>query len=115
MTRLYVCGPVTGHADLNRPAFEQDARELEAAGYDPLVPHSFVPPDATWRDAMELCLERIPECDGLALLPGWDGSDGATAEVAIASSRGIPALPFTDWISASALNGTDTQTAGEVA
>lgn len=107
MTRLYVCGPVTGHADLNRPAFDIAAARLQDAGYDTLVPHSFVPPDATWRDAMELCLERIPECDGIALLQGWDESDGATCEVAIASSRGIPTLPFTGWISASAFKGGD--------
>lgn len=31
--RLYVAGPVTGMADLNRPAFER----LEAARYSPLL------------------------------------------------------------------------------
>lgn len=105
--RLYIAGSVTGYADLNRPMFDLAASCLKAAGYDTLVPHSFVPPDATGGEAMELCLERLKECDGIALLEGWENSVGAWMELTEARAHGMESLPFTDWISASAFKGGD--------
>ena len=44
--RIYVIGPVTGHADLNRPTFESARAELSAAGHEAVIPHDFIPADA---------------------------------------------------------------------
>lgn len=98
--RLYVCGPVTGRPDLNRPAFEEARGALEAAGYEAIVPHGFVPPDADHRSAMRLCISRLSrsDIDGIALLSGWRSSKGARCEVEVARAVGIEALSCRTWI-----------------
>ncbi len=87
--RLYVSGPVTGMELLNRPAFERAGRRLEAAGYDVLLPHWFVPSGADWERAMRACVETLVKCDGVALLPGWGASRGAKLERRLALALGM--------------------------
>lgn len=97
--RLYVCGPVTGRPGLNRPAFEEARRALEAAGYEAIVPHDFVAPDAEHPAAMRLCIATLcnGDIDGVALLGGWRSSRGALCEVEVARAVGIEALSCRTW------------------
>lgn len=95
--RLYVSGPVTGMADLNRPAFERAAAVLEAAGHSALLPHWFVPPGSDWQSAMRRCVETLARCDGVALLPGWERSRGANAECDLAIAIGMPVRVLDAW------------------
>ena len=100
--RLYVCGPVSGRPDRNRVAFERARYTLIVAGYDVVIPHDIIPEDAddaTERDAiMQACMDRIDECDGVALLSGWAGSRGATQEVDHACSKHIPVGHIGHWV-----------------
>ena len=97
--RLYVIGPVTGRRDLNRPAFEAARVELDEAGYDATIPHDVVPPDATREQAMRASVRMLLECDGVAVLPDWSGSDGAKLEKKVADACGIYAHDVDAWVS----------------
>lgn len=95
--RLYVAGPVTGVPDLNRPAFDCAAERLEAAGHSPLLPHWFAPAGADWQTAMRRCVETLVRCDGVALLPGWESSRGASLESDLAAGLGMPVMALDEW------------------
>lgn len=93
---VYVCGPVTGYSDLNRPLFEAAAEQLSEAGMDPVVPHDFVPWDAAREEAMRLCLCVLCAggIDALAVLPGFSDSDGSCLEIAVAEAVGVSVYPI---------------------
>lgn len=108
---LYIAGPITGVRDYKR-RFERASMRLATAGYDPLSParnHPKANPGLTsglvsrtfptWHDWMRAGLTLLVEVDGVALLPGWEDSEGASWEKRIAEAvLGIPALPLDDWI-----------------
>ena len=74
--KVYISGPVTGHEDRNLGAFLDAARRLAEAGYEPVLPHSVVPEDAGWPQALLASVHSMLECDGVAMLPGWEHSQG---------------------------------------
>ena len=76
MARLYISGSVTGIEDDNLSAFEIAQKELEAAGTSYPVPYY----------------------DGVALLPGWEQSDGAKLKKAVAEACGIPVKTVDEWL-----------------
>ena len=98
--RIYVIGPVTGHADLNRPTFEAARARLTAAGHEAVVPHDFVPADATHARAMRMSLCWMlftGRVDGVALLSGWESSPGALLERAVAAQCRIRCADVMTW------------------
>lgn len=62
MSRVYLSGPMSGIPDHNKPAFHARAAEFRA----------------------------LVECDAIAVLPGWQRSEGASLEVAIAKALRLP-------------------------
>lgn len=107
--RLYVSGPVTGEPNGNRVDFLQAGQLLEYAGHEATAPHEFVPAEATHEQAMLLCINELttvgeagghfePVYDGIALLPGWEQSEGAKLEKAVAEACGIECRPLADWL-----------------
>lgn len=111
MTRLYLSGPVTGIRDDNRLAFSWAQNRLMDVGYEPFIPHKIVEPDDTHETAMLLCVNEltgrtqkpgirhpVPCYDGLALLPGWEQSEGAKLEKAVAEACGIPVKTVDEWL-----------------
>jgi hypothetical protein len=96
--RIYVIGPVSGHDDLNAPAFEHARTALFEAGYMPLIPHDFVSADADWLAAMKRSLETLAKADAIALLEGWQTSNGARIEWNIARSLGIEIATVDEWL-----------------
>jgi hypothetical protein len=107
---LYIAGPMRGIAWFNYPLFDRVAKELREAGnevispadedrmhdgFDPYANPSHANPDAcTFPKTMDLqktvrrCLEAVLRCDEIVLLPGWENSQGALAELAIAAWMG---------------------------
>ena len=94
--KVYICGPVTGYSDLNLPVFEAAAEQLREAGMEPVLPHDFVPDDASHAEAMDICLERFYAGDiaAVAVLPGFSDSSGSRKEIETATSISIPVYPI---------------------
>ena len=102
--KLYIAGPMTGLPDFNYPAFFAAAKDLRARGYGPINParvrSNVVKPPTTWLDFMRHSLRDIADADGIATLPGWRASRGASLEVDIARRLELPVRPVQDWITA---------------
>jgi hypothetical protein len=93
--KLYLCGPMTGYADLNHPAFYAAEEQLKSKGYEVinparmdeelgLDPHKGVMEPDFLKDAAKRDLDAVMGCDGIVLLPEWEASKGAKAELAVA-------------------------------
>lgn len=92
MKTIYISGPMTGIEKLNREAFENAERFLRECGYFPINPHRF-PEQNSYEDYLLLDLEMIAmAADAIALLPGWEKSNGAKKELAAAISLGLEIL-----------------------
>lgn len=102
--QIYVAGPMRGYPHWNFDAFANatwhlrgryritviDPSEMDMMqGFDPFVvtEEEFTRQD--WHAAMRRDFRRILECDGIALLPGWEKSEGAKAELFVARTIGI--------------------------
>ncbi|MFK9079649.1 DUF4406 domain-containing protein [Pseudomonas neuropathica] len=102
--RLYLAGPITGFEDFNFPAFNKMAADLRARGYIVENPaeHGVVV-DAEWGDYMAYDMTRLGLCGLVAVLPGWENSNGARLEVRIARELGMPVVNAYDLISTESL------------
>lgn len=120
MPRLYISGPVTGIPEGNRPAFEEAQKELEAFGYAASKPHDFIKPGCPHDEAMFISIRQLtvgqfidgmppyqgfgivnevrPYYHGVALLDGWEQSDGAKLEKQVAEACGIPCKTVDEWV-----------------
>lgn len=97
--RIYVAGPMTGLPEYNLPAFAAATLELQSLGHDAVNPgHRGVIPGYTWQDYMRDALRLLLDCDAVALLPGWESSDGARLEVRLARKLDMDVRPITEWI-----------------
>jgi len=99
--KLYVAGPMSGIANLNHPAFDQITDLLRALGHEVFSPAE---KDREWgqdeeaaregrntlnmTDVLRWDLQKILECDGIVLLPGWENSPGSRLERVVAESSG---------------------------
>lgn len=97
--RLYLAGPMTGYPESNYPAFHKAAKSLRAGGYFVFNPAEATPEtkhDATaYRQCLSVDLAWIcAHADGIAVLPGWEASKGACAEVALARAIGIQIMEY---------------------
>lgn len=105
---LYVSGPMSGLPGFNYPAFHAAAARLRAAGYRVVSPaeldadngvdvtaRPFTAQDR--RDALARDTQAIAAAGGVAVLYGWEDSDGARAEVALACAAGIPVMTVAAW------------------
>lgn len=97
--KVYVAGPMRGYPNFNFPAFDRAAAELRSQGWDVVSPAEHdrsVGFDETKADATPEFLvsafawdvEQILACDAVYFLPGWENSEGATLEHAVAKSTG---------------------------
>lgn len=110
MTMLYLAGPMTGLPRYNFPAFATGASELRAAGFTVRSPaeHDLddgfdpaLPAEEQGFDVMLALLwdvESVIASDGVAVLPGWDQSVGATIEVEVALALGKPVREVAEWL-----------------
>ena len=88
--KLYLAGPMTGYDQLNFPLFHSEARRLRALGLDIVNPAEInADPSKGWRDCMRADIRELVTCDGIAMLPGWERSRGASLENHIARELGL--------------------------
>ena len=110
MSACYIAGPMRGLPEYNYPAFFAAEDALRAAGWDPIYnpagmdrEYDKVVYEAwtieeqklhdtaqaarhfAWRD-VNILIKRLSaeNCDAIILLPGYEASTGATAELAVA-------------------------------
>lgn len=104
LQRLYIAGPMTGHADLNFPAFHAAAAEYRKKGAFVINPAEMNGGDAEiatsakmtaeqyhahWVRCMKKDINALMTCDGVVMLPGWQKSRGAKLEHHIARNLGL--------------------------
>lgn len=102
--RLYIAGPMTGHPDLNFPAFHAAAAEYRKKGAFVINPAEMNGGDAEiaatakltaeqyhahWVRCMKKDINALMTCDGIVMLPGWQKSRGAKLEHHIARNLGL--------------------------
>jgi nucleoside 2-deoxyribosyltransferase len=99
--KVYIAGPMRGLALYNFPAFDHASKVLRARGFEVISPadmdreHGFDPvkdmdqsPVETIEAVMARDLAAICTCDAVALLPGWESSEGVAIELPVAIRMG---------------------------
>jgi hypothetical protein len=104
LQRLYIAGPMTGHPDLNFPAFHAAAVEYRRRGAFVINPAEMNGGDAEiaatakltaeqyhahWVKCMKKDINALMTCDGIVMLSGWQKSRGAKLEHHIARNLGL--------------------------
>lgn len=88
--KWYIAGPMSGMPRLNRPAFYEAATKLRKAGHKAVNPFELGVEDGKQiRDYMKVDIPAMLECDGVALLEGWEKSQGARLEALMALECGL--------------------------
>lgn len=103
---IYIAGSISNNGTLDDAAVVERLALFAAAeialgvhGYQPLNPaRRGKVPGKTWLDYMRDSLRDIAECDGIALLDGWQDSRGAQVERELVLGLGLPVRPLHEWL-----------------
>src|SRR5438270_540398 len=108
--KAYTAGPMRGYPEFNQQAFIEAARLLRARGWEVHSPHvhnlanGLDTSGMSGRQEEHEQIRPLRQCladdlswvclhaERVIVLPGWEGSRGARAEVATAAALGIPVL-----------------------
>ena len=97
--KIYISGPMSGHVDMNRSAFNAAESLLRRGGYRPLNPvRNGVDEAAPYLEHMRADLRMLLEADAVAVLPDWERSNGARIEVGLAQSLNMNVRPLPDFV-----------------
>lgn len=86
--KVYIAGPMTGIPEYNRPAFHKVAAQLTEQGHVALNP-SILPDGLSKAAYMDICCAMVRCADGVYMLEGWEKSEGALIEYALAKTAGL--------------------------
>jgi len=96
--RLYLAGPMAGHADHNFALFNRVARLLRDQGYQVFNPAENK--DGGVRRSRAFYMRRdlpaLMESDEVVVLPGWEQSRGASLEVWMAIDLDLPVYQYSE-------------------
>lgn len=110
--KLYLAGPMTGYPQLNFPAFHAAAAQLRAAGFEVVNPAELnLDPGTSWRQCMIIDIRELVLCDGIALLPCWENSKGASLEYRIARGLDMQVDRVEGWLNKLPADALDAQAA----
>lgn len=102
--QVYLSGPMRGYEEFNFPAFVNGAKELRSQGYLVYNPAEvelkagFDPKTGLYADGHTVTIRELimddlvwicQFADKVVVLPGWEQSKGAQAEVATAIAVGV--------------------------
>ena len=96
--KIYISGPISGRADLNREAFAKAAADLRAHGHEVVNPHEIINQERAeregweWVDYMREDIKALMTCDAICMLDGWQLSKGARVERYIAQELGFSVM-----------------------
>ena len=99
--RIYLSGPITGlsEAEYTR-RFARAEQHYKTAGYEVVNPVTIgkelqkTIPQPTWGDYMKVDLEALRTCTHIALLEGWEQSEGAQCEKREALKLGLEIMQY---------------------
>jgi len=99
MKTIYLCGPVSGRPEQEyKDHFEKVQVSLvqtaaaEGVPLGTISPTSLATKDSPWEAALKTCIRHMVDCDGIAVLQGWERSKGCLLELEIAGRLKIPVV-----------------------
>lgn len=93
--RIYIAGRVSGlKPEVYEKQFATVKEELQKAGHEVINPLIDIPHEdpGNWPLTIMECLPVLATCDCIALLPGWEKSNGAQIEYHYACGLGLQVL-----------------------
>ena len=98
--KLYLTGPMRGYPKFNFPAFDLYAAKLREQDHEVISPAEMDrdagfdetkddPGPHDFREFMKRDCNAICECEGIALMPGWENSSGVKVEITLARFLGL--------------------------
>lgn len=88
--KIYISGPMSGHDDLNFPAFNEAAALLRSEGHEVVNPAEINSDlDADWLECIICDIKWVATCEAIYMLPGWKESKGAMIERLVAAKLGL--------------------------
>jgi nucleoside 2-deoxyribosyltransferase len=106
-SKVYICGPISGLPDDNKPAFEAAEKIIRERGFQPINPHVLCfdivlahegTPEELWKKCMKRDISYMLDCDLVVLLNGWHKSRGAMVEINTASAVGIQCITIKEFL-----------------
>lgn len=85
--KTYIAGPMTGYENFNRDAFFSEAQKQHNLGHVVLNP-AILPDGLSQADYMQIDLQMVMVAERIVMLRGWEKSEGAIAEHALATKLG---------------------------
>lgn len=96
--KLYISGGISGIPNY-KERFATARKQLQEHGYEIEDPSTYgFPDDVSWEAAMKYDICRMLECDGVALLDGWEMSRGSCYEAELAKKLNMKVEPVASWL-----------------
>lgn len=106
MKTIYIAGKISGlPMKITDLKFRKATEKLKLAGFDAINPVELVQDylfenhkttrltdNEIWKIAMQVCIKKLVDCDGVLLLSDYHESRGATIERNLARDLDIPAF-----------------------
>lgn len=88
---VYMAGPMANLPARNYPAFREFTAQWRDSGWSVISPHEAFGEEASdrYQQYMRLDIHSLLCVDAIALMPGWEKSQGAQTELGVALGLGL--------------------------